>query len=162
MRYVYSYDPVAPMFVFLGAGTGFEKYSWHLDLFYSGFTLADGDSLFLYTRKGFSHEDTIIVSNLIADAQREGDLPAKLCLDQNYPNPFNPSTTISYALPERTKVTISVFNTLGQNVADLVNGEQDAGYHRVQFSGSRLASGVYFCRFQAGTHGETRKLILLK
>jgi hypothetical protein len=59
-------------------------------------------------------------------------------------------------------VTLTVFNTLGQQVAVLQNGEQEAGYHSVRFDGSRLASGVYFYRLQAGTYVETRKLVLLR
>jgi len=81
---------------------------------------------------------------------------------QNYPNPFNPSTTIRYALPARAHVTLSVFNTLGQIVATLVNGLQDAGSHEVKFDGSGLSSGVYFYRIRAGAFVETKRLVLLK
>jgi hypothetical protein len=89
-------------------------------------------------------------------------LPAAFALEQNYPNPFNPTTIIRYALPQARRVRIEVYNTLGQQVAQLVNGDQEAGYHEVQFDSSGLASGVYFYRLQAGTYVETRKLLLLK
>jgi len=59
-------------------------------------------------------------------------------------------------------VTLSVYNTLGQQVATLVQGEQEAGYHEVRFDASGLSSGVYFYRLQAGTYVETRKLLLLR
>jgi hypothetical protein len=59
-------------------------------------------------------------------------------------------------------VNLTVFNTLGQQVATLVNGEMEAGYHSVRFDGSKLASGVYFYRLQAGTYVETKKLLLLR
>jgi flagellar hook assembly protein FlgD len=59
-------------------------------------------------------------------------------------------------------VTLTVFNTLGQSVSTLVNGEQDAGYHEVQFDGSKLASGVYLYRIQAGSYVETKKLLLVR
>ena len=83
-------------------------------------------------------------------------------LNQNYPNPFNPSTTIRYALPSRAQVTLTVFNTLGQHVATLVNEIQDPGYHDVRFDGSGLASGVYFYRLQAGDVVQSKKLIVLR
>jgi photosystem II stability/assembly factor-like uncharacterized protein len=83
-------------------------------------------------------------------------------LFQNYPNPFNPSTTIRYTVPSRTHVTLAVFNTLGQQVATLVNESQETGYHDVRFDGSSLSSGVYFYRLQAGTYMETKKLLLIR
>jgi hypothetical protein len=82
-------------------------------------------------------------------------------LYQNYPNPFNPSTTIRYGLPNRSHVTLTVFNTLGQQVAILQNAEQDAGYHEVHFDGVGLSSGVYIYRMQAGDFVRTMKLVLL-
>jgi hypothetical protein len=83
-------------------------------------------------------------------------------LDQNYPNPFNPVTTIQYALPNAANVKLTVFNMLGQETATLVNDNKPAGVHTVQFDGSRLASGLYFYRLQAGTYVQMKKLVLLK
>jgi thermitase len=97
-----------------------------------------------------------------ADKLTASITPATFELAEGYPNPFNPSTTIRYGLPERTYVSLSVFNTLGQKVASLVQGEQDAGYHEVKFDGSRLASGIYFYRLTVGTFVETKKLLLLR
>ncbi len=88
--------------------------------------------------------------------------PTSFGLNQNYPNPFNPSTAIRYALPQRSYVTLTVFNTLGQRVATLVNGEVEAGYHEVKFDASGIASGVYFYRIQAGDVTQTRKLCLTR
>ena len=93
---------------------------------------------------------------------RAGEYPTKFSLDQNYPNPFNPSTTIRYSLPHRSHAFLTVFNTLGQKVAELVNGEMEAGYHDVTFNGKNLASGMYFYRLQSGDLVQTRKLLLLK
>ena len=90
------------------------------------------------------------------------DLPVSFSLDQNYPNPFNPTTTIRYALPAMSYVTLSVFNALGQQVATLVNDTQDAGYHEVRFDGGSLASGVYFYRLKTGDFTQTRKMLLLE
>ena len=82
-------------------------------------------------------------------------------LAQNYPNPFNP-TTISYTVPQFVEVNLSVFDILGRKVANLVDEEKPAGYYRVKFNGSNLASGIYLYKLQAGGFAETKKLRLLK
>ena len=86
----------------------------------------------------------------------------KPTLQQNYPNPFNPTTTIHYALPHASFVKLTVYNTLGQQVAQLLNEQQQAGYHEVVFRGDGLASGVYFYRLDAGSYTNVKKLLLLK
>jgi hypothetical protein len=83
-------------------------------------------------------------------------------LAQNYPNPFNPSTMIRYSLSSKSHVTLKVFNTLGQQVATLVEAVEEPGYHDVRFDGSDLASGVYFYRIQAGSFVQTKKFVLLR
>ena len=90
----------------------------------------------------------------VTAVQPEGkSLPTGFALFQNYPNPFNPSTTIRYALPHRSHVTLAFFNTLGQQVATLVPGEQEAGYNETTFDAHGLASGVYLCRLQVRPSG---------
>jgi photosystem II stability/assembly factor-like uncharacterized protein len=89
-------------------------------------------------------------------------LPTAFALAQNYPNPFNPSTTISYELPTNSRVTLKIFNLLGQEVATLVDGQQDAGSHALQWNAANVSSGVYFYRLQADNFSQTRKLLLLK
>ncbi len=79
-----------------------------------------------------------------------------------FPNPANPSTTISYAIPVRSHVRIVVFNVLGEVVSELVNGEQEAGYHDVRFDAGRLASGMYLYRLRIGDFVHTRKLVVLR
>jgi hypothetical protein len=81
---------------------------------------------------------------------------------QNYPNPFNPMTTIGFALPHRSPLTLTVFDALGQQVAVVADGLFDAGYHEVRFDASRLSSGVYFYRLRATDYLQTRKLVLLR
>jgi hypothetical protein len=89
-------------------------------------------------------------------------VPLSFSLEQNYPNPFNPNTTIKFELPQRSLVTLFVFNTLGQEVATLVNGEYEAGFHETTFDASGLSSGMYFYRLRAGDFVETKKLLVLK
>lgn len=83
-------------------------------------------------------------------------------LEQNYPNPFNPSTTINYTLSERSAVTLKVYDVLGNEVASLVNGTQEAGKHDVKFDASRLSSGLYIYTLNAGNFTSSKKMMLLK
>ena len=83
-------------------------------------------------------------------------------LEQNYPNPFNPTTTIGYVLQEKSNAKLTLLNSLGEEIAVLVNGEQDKGYHKIEFDGTRLSSGVYFYQLKAGTFIDTKKMILLR
>lgn len=89
-------------------------------------------------------------------------LPETFALMQNYPNPFNPATTISYALPEASEVTLEVFDMLGRKVAVLVTGNKPAGIYNVTFNANGLNSGIYIYRLRAGSYTECRKLTLLK
>lgn len=93
---------------------------------------------------------------------KEQEIPTVFSLAQNYPNPWNPSTTIRYGVPHNSFVTLTVYNTLGQQVVQLVNEQQQAGYHNVVLRGDGLASGVYFYRLQAGNFVVNKKLLLLK
>jgi hypothetical protein len=88
--------------------------------------------------------------------------PGQFLLAQNYPNPFNPKSTIEYALPKQSYVTLKVYDLLGSNVQTLVDERQDAGLYEVQLNASGLASGVYFYHLQAGNFNQTRKLLLLR
>lgn len=94
-------------------------------------------------------------------------LPLDFLLNQNYPNPFNPATTISYSLSQRGRVTIEVFNLLGQKVNTLIDRDEAAGTYSINWngtdaSGHKVATGVYFYRLRAGDYVETKKMILLK
>jgi hypothetical protein len=89
-------------------------------------------------------------------------IPREYALHQNYPNPFNPMTVIRYQLPEKSHVTLKVYDLLGSEVATLVNGVEGPGDKSIVFDASNLSSGMYFYRLQAGSYMETRKLILLR
>jgi bacillolysin len=88
--------------------------------------------------------------------------PTEFYLTQNYPNPFNHETVIEYQLPLKGKVTVTVYNILGNEVAVLAQGEQEAGTHRIVFNGSDLPSGIYLYRLKTTNIMETRRMILLK
>ncbi len=98
--------------------------------------------------------------------QVSSSVPSAFELDQNYPNPFNPSTRIQYSLAKAGQVSLKVYNLLGNEVATLVNGRQEAGIYTVPFGSSKgtfdLSSGVYFYRLEAGSFVSTKKLILVK
>ena len=95
-----------------------------------------------------------------AIAQREA--PGAFSLSQNYPNPFNPTTVVMYDLPNARHVSLKVYNTLGQEVATLVNGDRDAGHHVASFDARNLASGVYYYNLKAGGFSSTQKMVLAK
>ncbi len=88
--------------------------------------------------------------------------PLDFRLEQNFPNPFNPSTTIDFSLPARAQTRLVVYNTLGQEVAVLVNGELESGMHSARFDAMGLPSGTYFYRLTAGANMHTGKMNLLK
>jgi photosystem II stability/assembly factor-like uncharacterized protein len=102
------------------------------------------------------------VNGGIVSVPYDESVPHGFTLDQNYPNPFNPTTKITYSIPSRSSVKLSVCNILGQEVMTLVNEQQEAGGHEARFDGSNLASGVYIYRLTSGQNVFTRKMILMK
>ncbi|MDR9410594.1 MAG: T9SS type A sorting domain-containing protein, partial [Balneolaceae bacterium] len=100
--------------------------------------------------------------NAATDVEEMADIPEEFGIDQNYPNPFNPSSNIRYAVPQTSHVTIEVYNVTGQLVATLVNETRNAGYHNVTFDGTRLASGLYIYRMQAGNFVQIKKMMMIK
>lgn len=94
--------------------------------------------------------------------ERPEGVPDTWALEQNYPNPFNPQTVIRYGLPVRALVVLTVYNTLGQQVAELQNGEREAGYHEALFDARGLPSGMYFYRLETPGYRATKKLIVVR
>ncbi|HMD14888.1 MAG TPA: T9SS type A sorting domain-containing protein, partial [Bacteroidota bacterium] len=97
------------------------------------------------------------------------DLPKEFALEQNYPNPFNPTTTLRYALPTDSRVTLGVYNVLGQVVSTLVDGVVSAGYQSAEWNANGFASGIYFYRIEATSIGNpsktfirVKKMVLMK
>ena len=91
-----------------------------------------------------------------------GSIPIEYSLSQNFPNPFNPVTTINFTLPEAGFVNLTVFNSVGQVVAELINKDLDVGYHNITFSADYLPSGIYFYRINSNNYTKTKKMLLLK
>lgn len=98
----------------------------------------------------------------ISDVEENKEIPTAYSVSQNYPNPFNPSTTIEFSIPEAAFVSLKVYNSLGQEVANLVNGYVNSGIHKVNFNANKLSSGVYFYRLESGKFNTVKKMILMK
>jgi len=118
----------------------------------------------MYFDDYFVRADTTVITG-IGDGGVQ--VPKEFALYQNYPNPFNPTTTIKYDVKQSTEVKLVIYNMLGQEVRTLVNNRQDAGYKTVVWDGlnnrgSRVASGIYIYRLQAGDFVQARKMILMK
>jgi hypothetical protein len=104
----------------------------------------------------------IIIGPLTEIDDGYGRIPRTFTLSQNYPNPFNAQTTISYFLPQAGPVTLSIYNIMGQKVAGLFDGMQEAGEHNIIWDAKDNPSGIYLYDINAGEYTETRRMILLK
>ena len=108
-------------------------------------------------------------NSTVTDIEEDGSdiVPTTYSLSNNYPNPFNPSTNITFSLPENSKVTLTIYNILGQEIVKLVDTEMSAGSHTVKFDASRLSSGIYVYAMKANSKSgasyiATHKMALLK
>lgn len=113
-------------------------------------------------------QDMIVVEAVSLDGVTEIDpyelpaLPSQVELGQNYPNPFNPQTTVPFTLQVPARVSLTVYDQLGRQVAKLADGPYQAGRHEVSFNASNLPSGMYFAQLKAGHATSTKKMLLLK
>jgi hypothetical protein len=114
---------------------------------------------YFYRLKQIDFDGSFEYSNVI---EIDINIPVEFSLSQNYPNPFNPSTTIEYQIPFDGFVTLTIYNTIGQEVSTLVNENQPAGKYSVNFSAEILPSGLYFYTLRSGGFSETGKMLLLK
>ncbi|MFA5669496.1 MAG: T9SS type A sorting domain-containing protein [Balneolaceae bacterium] len=94
--------------------------------------------------------------------EEEKELPQTLVLHQNYPNPFNPLTTISFYIPDAAEVKLSVFNIVGQPVAELIYSSLAKGEHKIEWDATDIPSGMYIYQLEVGTKIMTRKMTLVK
>lgn len=116
-----------------------------------------------YEKIGIGWYDAII--NFITDVQEGNNnraRPNKYGLQQNYPNPFNPMTKISYSIANQSKITLKVYDTLGNELQTLVKGEQYPGNYEVSFNASNLSSGIYFYRLTTESWVEIKKMVVAK
>ena len=127
----------------------------------------DGDYVYMIERDGLCFFEAFSPAPMGIDDRAIDLLPGQISLHQNYPNPFNPLTTIEYSLSVRSKVTINIFNSLGQRVKTLYDGIKPAGDHQLNWDGhsdhgTQLATGIYFYRLQTDDRIESKKMVLLK
>ena len=141
-----------------GNGTTSEKHN------YSFVDQGVGAGNYSYRLKQIDLDGTVSYSRTV---EVDNNLPSVFELGQNYPNPFNPSTSVRVSLPVASKVTLKVFNTLGEEISTLVNATLDAGVHNVNFNAAGLNSGIYLYKIEAnGIDGQSftsiKKMILTK
>jgi len=123
-----------------------------------------------YTYRVFAFNDIMksnysneaIITSLSSIEEDEGISPKFYRVYQNFPNPFNPNTRIKFDLPNNSKVQLNIYNILGEKVAELVNGELDAGYHQIDWDDSNSPSGIYFYSISANNFRSIKKMILMK
>ncbi len=107
-------------------------------------------------------DDFVLDNSVTAVNDNEFAMPSTFSLVQNYPNPFNPTTQIEFTIPERNHVTLKVYIIMAQEVATLIDHNLDRGRYKTAFDGSRLASGMYLYKIQAGSFSQVKKMLLIK
>jgi len=126
---------------------------------YSFTDIPSGGTKFNYRLKQIDNDGKFEYSNVISI---EINIPLQYSLRQNYPNPFNPTTAISYSIPKEGLVTLKIYDVLGNEVALLVNNNQEAGNYEVIYEGRTQASGIYICKMSSGGYTSSIKMLMLK
>ncbi len=122
----------------------------------------DGSIINAVVKSGSTYQLADIKSNLLKVGSVEDVIPNEYSLEQNYPNPFNPTTTIKFSLPEASNVKLTVYNALGQKVAELVNSTLSAGSHSVNWDATNVSSGLYFYEISSNNFSAVKKMMLMK
>jgi hypothetical protein len=120
------------------------------------FTLGPNGSI------SFEGGSLLIIDGVQPQPGQLSGIPTVFALFQNYPNPFNPSTTIRYDIPKQCDVTLKVYDIMGRQVAELVNGNHNAGAYQIVWNARGFASGIYYFRIIAGDFVSVKKLVLMK
>ena len=115
-----------------------------------------------FVSNGISALASLNAYQIVNAIEKTQVIPKDFALFQNYPNPFNPSTTITYDIPKRSHILITIYDVLGRNVRTLVNEEKPAGSYDVIFDASNLPSGLYFYRISAGAFSQVKKMAVIK
>lgn len=136
-----------------GRGTTTEPFKYSYDDY------VNSSGSFTYRLKQIDYDGSYNYSD---EVTVEVSAPVEFNLAQNYPNPFNPSTVISFSVPEKSNVSLTVFNVIGEQVATLVNEVKDAGSYQVEFNASNLSSGMYLYRIETGSFTATKKMVFIK
>ena len=136
-----------------GHGTTTETQTY----FYSDQSVTGGS--YSYRLKQIDFDGSFEYSKVI-----EVEVPAlrEFALDQNYPNPFNPNTTIKFSLPEASDVTLTIYNTLGQKITELVNAKLEAGRYSYEWNGQNVVTGMYIYELRTNNFVSVKKMVLLK
>lgn len=139
---------------------------------YNSVNIASGDSVIQYIAVAYGVNEAEMLASLQQAQEKyyeltsvEADhstIPNGYVLEQNYPNPFNPSTAIKFGIPEALNVRLKIFNSLGEEVAELVNEYMDAGTYTYNFDASKLSSGIYVYTLQTGEQLISKKMTLIK
>jgi len=130
-----------------------------------GYTVSPAGVRHLFYYVGIGSSDVHLIYRYWREdlsAGVEASVPRNICLLTAYPNPFNGTTQIEFTLPVTQRVSLRLYDVLGREAAVLLDEMRTAGEHRVSFDGSALASGVYFCRMEAGKETRTQKIVLMK
>jgi hypothetical protein len=164
LRGTYTYDAQGNLTSFWShywsdASSSWIPTDWTLGGF-SGFDVYDiAGNYYNFYGYNFTFTYKLIITEVVSES---GNAPEHYSLWQNYPNPFNPSTKIRFSVPQSSNVVIKVFDILGSEIETLVNEEKPAGNYEVEFDATRLPSGIYFYRLQAGNFVGTKKMVLMK
>ncbi len=126
-----------------------------------GLEEGENDNVVAGTDEPGTADFTLANSAEVTDVETK-DIPNTFSLNQNYPNPFNPTTTISFAIAEKGKVQLKVYDIIGKEIKTLVNGELSAGVYNLTFDASNLPSGIYIYEIRTNKFLESRKMMLLK
>ncbi len=135
----------------------------HFSLFTSNLSQIDSINLIvdIYSNGKFYWRDST-AQMIVGIKNTDQNIPKEFALKQNYPNPFNPSTNIEFALPKTAKVTLKVYNAIGQELTTLVSEELIPGKYKYTWDATGFASGIYYYKIEAGVYVKTKKLLLLK